>query len=203
MANLNRQIEDSRDERDKLHMELAAMREDERVWRAVGQKGLQEIDEVGRLNRTLWLRDETIKELKERLKSIDDEHQLKIQDAADATEQLKHRIVELEGKPEQVTTASGIPMDAAQKLSDLEHSNVSLREELRRMRQHYEDTQEALLELSKTKRLLEEKIEILEEDKRVALEKTRVAMQEKKVAQNAYAALKKQAENARQSGNEK
>lgn len=197
MTTLNRAIEGLRGERDSLQIELAAMCEEERVWRTADQAGLQELDRAGRLARQLWLRNEEVTKLKEHLDTINDEHQDHLRAEAETADQLRQRIAKLERKLRHADTLRGTPKDVVEKLTSLEHKSATLKEELRRTRQHYDDAQEALQEQSKAKRLLEQRMEALEEEKRAALEETRVAKQQWKTTQEACAALRKQLESAK------
>lgn len=197
MATLSRVIEGLRGERDSLQIELAAMCEEERVWRTADQAGLQELDRAGRLARQLWLRNEEVTKLKERLDAIQDEHQDQLRSEAETADQLRQRIAKLERKLRHADSSHSAPKDIAEKLANLEHKHATLNEELRRTRRHYDDAQEALQEQAKAKRLLEQRIGALEEEKQVALEETRAAKQERKAAQDAYAALRKQLEGAK------
>lgn len=197
MANLSRLIEGLRGERDSLQIELAAMCEEERVWSTADQAGMQELDRAGRLARQLWLRDEEVAKLKERLEAIQDEHQDQLRSEAETADQLRQRIAKLERKLRHTDTSHSTPKDVKEKLTSLEHKHATLSEELRRTRQHYDDAQEALQEHSKAKKLLEQRIEALEEERRVALEETRAAKQERRATQDAYATLRKQLEGAK------
>lgn len=194
MATLTRAIEGLRGERDSLQIELAAMCEEERVWRTADQAGLTELDRAGRLARQLWLRSQEVERLNERLGAIHDEHQLQLRSEADTADQLRQRIAKLERKLRHADAPAGTPKDVAEKLANLEHSNATLSEELRRAKQHYDDAQEALREAAKARGGLEQRVEALEEDRRVALEETRAAKQARKAAQDTCATLRKQLE---------